>query len=383
MPQTSLKAPSSLANIAVYAVILIVAAIGVGTLTCPWQTVVTNRLSPADPLAHEHYATSREKAESEAMDAAQARAVLNFFCTSVFSAESAKGDSIRDLTIRTALEQAAGKAGKGVEDQPLVEAAIHVVVAQSLQQFHADDMAITSLKRAVELRKLGYGRNHPSTLATMLQLGVAYQRASRPDESLPVLQELLAISTKTFGPFHQTTFDARELMTGAMQLTGKLEQSESLLREHVRECEVQFSSGNMFSLRAKGALAVNYLLQGKPNEAEAILRQCVNILERTAPDQWNTLTAKSLLATSLIAAAGQMQEQNIPPDDPKFAEAEKLLLIANQGFKKHRAEIPAAGMIRVVENCQCLVRLYQLWGKSIEENKWQRELDAILNEMQK
>src|SRR5262249_37629661 len=156
-----------------------VVMLSLGALVCAWQALQSNHRAISEREAKEREAAGREEAEAKAqtakMDAAEARAVLRFLLLNVLRAESPHGDSMKDLAIRGALEQAETKVEAGIEDQPLIQATIHAVVAQSFQQLRAEDAAIKPLERAVELRRGCYGPGHPSTLRTMMLLGVAYQ----------------------------------------------------------------------------------------------------------------------------------------------------------------------------------------------------------------
>ena len=65
-------------------------------------------------------------------------------------------------------------------------------------------------------------------------------------------------------------------------------------------------------------IGLGLLEQKKWTEAEPLLRECLDIREKTQPDVWTTFNTKSLLGGALL---GQK----------KYAEAEPLLMAATRG----------------------------------------------------
>jgi hypothetical protein len=61
----------------------------------------------------------------------------------------------------------------------------------------------------------------------------------------------------------------------------------------------------------------------------------------------------------------------------KHADAEPLLRAGFEGMKKHQAEIPLPGKVRLAEAVERLVQLSEALGKKDEAARWQKELAAI------
>ena len=98
-------------------------------------------------------------------------------------------------------------------------------------------------------------------------------------------------------------------------------------------------------------LTSDRLREGKFAEAEGPARECLTIREKQRPDDWLTFNARSLLGSSLL---GQK----------KYAEAEPILLSGYEGMKEREGKIAANGKVRVRENLQRLVQLYEAKGQS-------------------
>src|SRR5207249_5022929 len=99
------------------------------------------------------------------------------------------------------------------------------------------------------------------------------------------------------------------------------------------------------------------------DKAEPILRDCIVIREKKAPDDWRTFNAKSMLGQALL---GQQ----------KYADAEPLLFGGLQGMKQREAKIPANAKVRLTEALERLVQLYDAWGKPDKAAEWRKELEA-------
>ncbi len=92
-----------------------------------------------------------------------------------------------------------------------------------------------------------------------------------------------------------------------------------------------------------------------------MLRECLAIREKVAPDSWNTFNTKSMLGGALL---GQK----------KYADAEPLLLKGYQGMKEREKTIPPQGEDRLPEAVERLVQLYEELAKNDEAAKWRTEL---------
>jgi hypothetical protein len=96
-------------------------------------------------------------------------------------------------------------------------------------------------------------------------------------------------------------------------------------------------------------------------EAEPLLRECLAIREKAAPDSWTTFNTVSSLGGSLL---GQK----------KYAEAEPLLLKGYAGMKERETTIPPIGKDRLPEAVERLVQLHEATGRRAEAARWHAQL---------
>jgi tetratricopeptide (TPR) repeat protein len=111
------------------------------------------------------------------------------------------------------------------------------------------------------------------------------------------------------------------------------------------------------------ALGQNLLAQQKWSDAEATLRECLAIREKTQPDAWTTFNAQSMLGGALL---GQK----------KYADAEPLLLKGYEGMKERETSIPPPGKGRLPEALDRLIELFTTSNKPDAAQKWRQERAA-------
>jgi hypothetical protein len=92
-------------------------------------------------------------------------------------------------------------------------------------------------------------------------------------------------------------------------------------------------------------------------QAEPLLRECLAIREKTAPDAWFTAYTRATLGRSLL---GQK----------KYADAEPLLVKGYEGMKEREKTIPPRWATRIPEALDRLVELYTATKKPDEANKY-------------
>ncbi len=103
----------------------------------------------------------------------------------------------------------------------------------------------------------------------------------------------------------------------------------------------------------------------KDDEAVSNLHQCLEIKEKTQPDDWTTARARSLLGEALT---GQKA----------YPEAERLLLSAQKALDEKRDKIRPIDRDETLRDAiDRLVHLYEVWGRSAEAEVWRRRLASL------
>jgi tetratricopeptide (TPR) repeat protein len=220
------------------------------------------------------------------------------------------------------------------------------------------DKSIPLFEETLKRQEAKLGRDHPDTLLTVANLGVNYKDAGRLEEALPLLEEAYRAAKK----YPDLRFVGPPLLD-AYTKAGATAKLASLLQEQLPEIRQALpkDSPQLASLLAQLSLAL--LQQNKGAEAEPLLRECLAIRQKTLPDHWLTFNTQAMLGGALL-------------QQKKYTDAEPLLLAGYQGMKKHEAQIPPQGKVRLTEAVQRLVQLYEETGNQDEAARWRKELEA-------
>jgi serine/threonine protein kinase len=280
------------------------------------------------------------------------------------------------------------------------------------------DLALPLLEETLKRRKARLGLDHRDTLTTMNNLALVYLAAGMADLAVPLFEETLRLHKAEFGPDHADTLTTMNNLAGAYLAAGKQDLALSLFEETLKIRKVRLGPDHPDTLRSiKNLEVVRYLatanqryqaklaelgpkhihtllarrdlaqahmgvknldaaesilaevLQGMTDRppkdpivvfTTGLLRQCLAVRQRTAPDTWTTFNTMSRLGGSLL---GQKKD----------AEAEPLLLKGYEGMKQREKSIPPQGSTRIPEALDRLIELYTVANKPDEMKKWQAE----------
>jgi len=136
-----------------------------------------------------------------------------------------------------------------------------------------------------------------------------------------------------------------------------LGEAERLLRESLQVYRRQPSPAALDLAGTLASLGHILLAQSKFGEAEPFLRECLELRQNAAPDDWRVFNARSLLGGALL---GQM----------RFEAAEPLLLEGYEGLKQREQRIPVGNRVFIREARERLVQLYEAWGKPAQAAEW-------------
>jgi eukaryotic-like serine/threonine-protein kinase len=195
----------------------------------------------------------------------------------------------------------------------------------------------------------------------MGDLGVSLQTQGKYGEAEPVLTEAWNTSRETLGREHRNTLARMERLAAVWAMLGKYDQSAALytdaleIRRRLSGPDAAETAGTMVALGAVLNRRQDF------GHAEPLLREALAIREKSAPQTWGRFNAESLLGVSVEGQG-------------KPREAEPLLREGAQGLLDHRSEIPAASLFYLDSGVQALVRLYQNLSEPEKALEWQRKL---------
>ena len=276
------------------------------------------------------------------------------------------------------------------------------------------------LRQAIGQQRTLLGSRHPEVAASLVRLGSVLTHEGRVEEAEGVLKEALAINTEAFGEesaeaartlnflavtvalnqrrlpeaiaLYRQAFEirqrlsdpnARRARSAPARSTAALLQTppatlDSLLsqRDSLAEVEAALKEARVFAETqyAKDGWEIAFYLaltgwvllqEEKYEEAESVVRECLEIRKRLQPDDWSTHHARHMLGAAL---AGQNQ----------FAAAEPLLIEGYFGMKAKAASIPSFHVPRLGESAQRIIRFYaDLGGRKADMAKWTAEFESL------
>jgi tetratricopeptide (TPR) repeat protein len=171
----------------------------------------------------------------------------------------------------------------------------------------------------------------------------------------------LARSRQKLGAEHQHTLYGLSALARMYAQAEEFDDAVPLYRELLDVQSRKLPADHTDRVNTLASLGQSLLDAGQTIDAEPVLRECLAIREKKQPDAWTTFHTKSMLGGTLVA-------------QKKYADAEPLLLTAYEGMKER--DIGQRARSHFTEVMECLVQLYDAWGKPDEAAKWRKELQA-------
>ena len=166
----------------------------------------------------------RREADARAADAETALAFLQGMLTSAEPA--ALG---RDARVIEVLATASATLDAGLEEQPLLEARLRQMVAETYQALGEHDIAESHLRRALFLREATLGAHDPDTLASGHALADSLVRRSRYDEAEPLIRDVLESRTARLGEGDIRTLRSMHVLGLLLDFDGRYDEAFEVL----------------------------------------------------------------------------------------------------------------------------------------------------------
>src|SRR5262249_5505822 len=136
-----------------------------------------------------------------------------------------------NLTVKEAFDRAAAKVGQRFHDQPLVEAAIRMRIADGYRGLGETRLVVPHRERAVELYNAHLGPDHPQTRDSTHWLALAYQWGGRRPDAIVLFEQILEQRRRTLGPDHADTLHCMQDLAGACEQAGQCPRAELLYKQ--------------------------------------------------------------------------------------------------------------------------------------------------------
>ncbi len=356
----------------------VAAALFIGLVAFAWQAKVARDQRDLAVAARQAEAEQRQQAETARAEAhrqeleakrqaATADAVARFQTDMMAAADPSRqlGDKVTVVQVMSAAikELDDGK----LKDQPLVEAAVRVMIGKTFDGLGRSDSAEPALRRGLEIRRKELPPTDLSIASAASTLGAMLFMNNRLAEAEPLFRESLEIRRKV-SPVNDPDIaqsisdlalvmlnqnkraEAEKLfreslaiqratlpldetgiantlvnLAGMLQQQNQTVEAEQMLREAIAIQRKVLAPGNPELAFGITRLAILLQAQGKLSDAETLFREALDIRKKALPD------GHPGIAYSLNTLAGILQDQN------KLAEAEPLY---RQSLAMRRASLP-------------------------------------------
>ena len=252
----------------------------------------------------------RLKRTADAVRAEQrtTQAVLQFLLDDVLGGANPEVGRSADLTVKQALDNAAGSVAGKFAAQPLVEAVVRHTFADTYLALGLPEAALPHAQAAVALRRRALGDDHPETIAAQSDLGLVYHTQGNLAEAESIYRDVLDRARRALGNEHRHTLTAISNLAMLYGQTGKPAEAEPLLREALAHRWRALGDDHSDTLILMNNLAGLLQWQKKLPEAEQLFRQVLAGRRRTLGDD----SPETLL--SITNLGGIIQEQGKPAD---------------------------------------------------------------------
>ena len=138
-------------------------------------------------------------------------------------------------------------------------------------QYDADSLVLA--KEAAEGLARTLGRDHPDTLESMDNLGMATYEAGRLDRATLIFEQTLALRKSKLGPDHTDTLASMGNLAMAYWAAHRLDRSIPLFEEALKVERIKSGEDHPDTLKLKANLGVNYTSAGRLAEALPLLEE--------------------------------------------------------------------------------------------------------------
>src|SRR5262249_39817741 len=159
--------------------------------------------------------------------------------------------------------------------------------------------AIALLEQVRERELMTLGGQHPSTLVTLWDLAWAYRKAGELDKAI-LLHQQAAEGVERLKFAH---YGADQILSGLARCLAPLkrhDEAEVWWRKLRPGAKVKYGGDSPVYAISLTRLGSNLLLQKKHADAEPVLREALQILQKKQPDTRETFHAQSLLGAALL-----------------------------------------------------------------------------------
>ncbi|MEQ8766268.1 MAG: tetratricopeptide repeat protein [Planctomycetota bacterium] len=211
-------------------------------------------------------------------------------------------------TVRSVLDDAAGRLDDSFPDLPLVRASLHEVLSRTYRGLGRYPEHAAHIRRTWEIRSQELGPDVFDTLVALDSLGVAEMNLGRLHEAEKTIRRAASGLERVQGPTDASTLGAKNNLANALARQGRWDEAETLAIEVTDTCLMSLGEEHEITRGAFNTLASIHYQRGRLVEAERIYRRQVELQERIdGPDDPQSISLLNNLAVT-IKRQGKLDE---------------------------------------------------------------------------
>ncbi|MHC4143306.1 MAG: tetratricopeptide repeat protein [Planctomycetota bacterium] len=151
---------------------------------------------------------ARQAADKEVAARAEAQTVAEYLTDDVLGLVAPEHAKSRQVPVKALLDMASENLEHKFDSQPLAEAGIRQALGETYRKLGEYASAEPHLEWAYEIREHLCGKEDPSTITSLAQLGWLYFLQARYGKAEPLLKESLNLRLRELGPEHPETLES-------------------------------------------------------------------------------------------------------------------------------------------------------------------------------
>jgi len=227
------------------------------------------------------FAIGQARARNDAQQQARiSEAISDFLRNDLLASVDPHTAMGRELKAHSLLDIASERLENRFKDEPLVEAAIRVTLADSYRNLCAFKKAEYHQMRALEIYREHVGEEHPDMLKCLCKLGWLYWRQGRYKEGEEVFVKIVERGRRVLSREHPSTLLYMNGLGLQYWLLGRYEEAESVYLETLEISRRVSGEEYEDTLLLRGNLALLYHAQGRYEEAESLFLETLETCRR-------------------------------------------------------------------------------------------------------
>jgi serine/threonine protein kinase/tetratricopeptide (TPR) repeat protein len=293
--------------------------------------------------------------------ARNSQAISDFLINDLLASVQEVGATKREVTIESLLDVALERLEGKFATEPLIEASIRGIIADTYFKIGNFEAAQSNMKRAIELRTKSVGADDFQTLWLMLAQSWYYMEDLKNHEAQLILEDTIDGMKRILSDDDWHLLEATSRLAWVYWRQGRLEDAEKLQAEALEVVRTKLGPEHRYAPNHMEGLAFVYWEQGDHERALNLAKKALEISRR---DDWN----RGEEANITKSLAWMYQELG------RYSEAEDMYL---NGLELKRRLDAGEENHFLLQRIGELGTMYRMWKKYDEAEQWLLKAEEI------